>query len=193
MDTFVSRLPVSQPQEHPMACCCKDREKKTAESGSICEARIDFVFPEVKFPSKKVYLAAGEELLRKLVEVHHENLMKSKIHYLFPTSHEKLRSLIERSADFVVEMCGGPPYYTLTRGEPKMRARHFSVTIDEKAREIWLACYKHALKDVHFPLSVLEEFWQWIESFSIRMINRRTTLEPPRRVPYSEIQDFFVS
>ncbi|WP_242522599.1 globin family protein [Candidatus Methylacidiphilum infernorum] len=41
-----------------------------------------------------------------------------------------------------------------------MRAQPFSVITDERAREIWLGCYKHALRDVHFPLSVLKEYWQ---------------------------------
>ncbi|QSR88870.1 globin domain-containing protein [Methylacidiphilum caldifontis] len=178
-------------QEFHRSCCCSKNASSNRRNDHVCEPRVDFVFPEVRFPSRRVFEVAGEKLLRELVHRHHENLLKSQIFYLFPTDKEAMEKLVKRSADFVVEMCGGPDYYTSTRGEPRMRSRHFSVTIDEKAREIWLACYKYALKEVAFPFSVLEEFWQWIESFSIRMINRRTTLEPPRRVYFDEIKNFF--
>ncbi|KIE58002.1 globin [Methylacidiphilum kamchatkense Kam1] len=180
-------------EDPPKACCCKKRAGTTIDKIHVCPERVDFIFPEVIFPSERVFKIAGEELLRKLVLRHHENLLKSQIFYLFPTDKAGMEKLVKRSADFVVEMCGGPSYYTASRGEPRMRSRHFSVTIDEKAREVWLACYKYALKEVNFPFSVLEEFWQWIESFSIRIINRRTTLEPPRRIPFAEIKNFFIS
>jgi hemoglobin len=36
------------------------------------------------------------------------------------------------------------------------------------------------------PITYAEEFWHWIEALSIRMINRRTTVEPIRRYPYGQ-------
>ncbi|MDD4931854.1 MAG: globin [Methylacidiphilaceae bacterium] len=162
------------------------------EERHVCGSKVDFVYPEVPFPSARVFAATGEEALRQLVDRHHQYLLKSPIHYLFPPDKEALEKLVRRSADFVVEMCGGPRYYTSTRGEPRMRSRHFPTTIDERAREVWLICYRDALKETGFPLPILEEFWNWIEPFSIRMINRRTTWDPPRRVPFASIRDAFV-
>jgi hemoglobin len=115
-----------------------------------------------------VFKIAREELLRKLVLKHHENLLKSQIFYLLPTDKAEMEKLVKPSADFVAEMCGGPSYYTASRRESRMRSLHFSVTIDEKAKEVWFACYKYALKEGNFLFSVLKEFWQWIKSFSIR-------------------------
>nr|MBU2717201.1 globin [Acidithiobacillus ferridurans] len=65
--------------------------------------------------------------------------------------------------------------------------RHFPFTIREKDRELWLDLYVQALRNVAFPLEVAEEYWRWVESLSIRMINRRTTFAEPVRVPYSQI------
>ncbi|VVM04616.1 Group 2 truncated hemoglobin YjbI [Methylacidimicrobium tartarophylax] len=176
-------------------CCCTREATPSASHGSeerhVCGSKVDFVFPDVPFPSPRIFAATGEEALRLLVHRHHEYLLKSPIHYLFPPDKEALEKLVRRAADFVVEMCGGPRYYTSTRGEPRMRSRHFPTTIDERAREVWLICYRDALKEAGFPLPILEEFWNWIEPFSIRMVNRRTTWDPPRRVPFSSIQDAF--
>ncbi len=179
-------------------CCCTGqgesaKSPEESEERHVCGAKVDFVYPEVPFPSPRIFAAAGERALRKLVHRHHEYLLKSPIHYLFPPDKESLEKLVNRAADFVVEMCGGPRYYTTTRGEPRMRSRHFSTTIDERAREVWLICYRDALKETGFPLPILEEFWSWIEPFSIRMINRRTTWDPPRRVPFASIRDAFLT
>ncbi len=186
----------ASPREAAGRCGCTGEAgsaepPRQSEERHVCGEKVDFVYPEVPFPSARVFATIGEAALRKLVQRHHEYLLKSPIHYLFPPDREALEKLVKRSADFVVEMCGGPSYYTSTRGEPRMRSRHFPTTIDEKAREVWLICYRDALKETGFPLAILEEFWNWIEPFSLRMINRRTTWDPPRRIPFSSIRDAF--
>lgn len=71
----------------------------------------------------------------------------------------------------------------------RMRERHFPFAINERAREIWLLALLHAFDDVAFPDEVREEYWNWMEPFSIRMINRRTTKEQPRRHPWAEAKE----
>ena len=69
--------------------------------------------------------------------------------------------------------------------------RHFKVPIDENDREIWLAMFKKTLKEIGFPKAHLREFWEWIEPLSIRMINRRTMMQPVRRHYWSDVRKEF--
>lgn len=68
-----------------------------------------------------------------------------------------------------------------------MRKRHYPFTIDESAREIWLRHLWLAFDDVGFPVQIRQEYWEWVEPFSIRMINRRTQRAPPQRYPFVDV------
>jgi hemoglobin len=65
-----------------------------------------------------------------------------------------------------------------------MRTRHFPFTIDEKARETWLLCLWHAFDEAKFPAAIRREYWDWMEAFSARMINRRTMKAQPTRFAF---------
>lgn len=145
----------------------------------------DLDFPPVPFPSLRVIRSAGETLIRELVTRHHDLLRDSAIAGLYPADPEKFAKAVSTSADFIVEACGGTANYTPVRGHTCMRTRHFPFTIDESARETWLGLLWQALEESGFPLDVKEEYWDWQEAMSIRMINRRTGKEQPRRLPYA--------
>jgi hemoglobin len=68
-----------------------------------------------------------------------------------------------------------------------MRRRHYPFTIDEAAREVWLRELWLAFDDVGFPAQLRREYWEWVEAFSIRMINRRTRRAQPRRFPFADM------
>jgi hemoglobin len=53
--------------------------------------------------------------------------------------------------------------------------------------------YKKTLKETGFPQEHLEEFWNWIEPLSIRMINRRTNMDAVKRHPWSEVKHDLLS
>jgi hemoglobin len=95
---------------------------------------------------------------------------------------------IDKSADFFVEALGGDQMFTSQHGEPHLRMRHFKIPIDENDREIWLAMYKKTLKEIAFPQEHLQEFWNWIEPLSIRMINRRTNMEAIKRHYWADVE-----
>ena len=151
------------------------------------EPKIDFVFPEVPFPSKKIFAAMGAERITQMVHHHHTLLRKSAIGAMFPADDAAFDEVTRRTAAFFIEATGGPSLFSEAHGHPALRERHFRFLIDEKAREIWLMMYKKTLKEVDFPKEHLEEFWNWIEPLSIRMINRRTGFEAPRRHPFDAI------
>lgn len=138
------------------------------------------------FPSQRVFKIAGEELLRTLVKRHHERLLNTPVAHLFPTDPVRFNVGVNKTADFIIEASGGPAGFTSIHGHTCMRTRHFPFTIDEQAREIWLAQLLLAFDDVAFPEDIKQEYWDWVESLSIRIINRRTMRASPRRYPLSE-------
>lgn len=145
----------------------------------------DLDFPPVPFPSRRVIQSAGEARIREVVTRHHALLRDSVIAGLYPADPVKFAEATTRAADFIVEACGGTALYTPVQGHTCMRTRHFPFTIDEGAREIWLATLWQAIDDCGLPTDVREEFWNWLEAMSIRMINRRTAKAQPARFPYA--------
>lgn len=169
-----------------VACLCGSGESLQAgDEIRWLESFHDLTFPPVPFPSRRVHEVAGAEMLRALVHRHHERLMATPVGALFPDERRAFLAAVEKATDFVVEACGGPLAFTPEHGPMRMRHSHFGVAIDETAREIWLRELLLSFVDVGFPEAVREEYWNWMEPFSIRMITRRTTKEQPRRHPYA--------
>lgn len=143
-------------------------------------------FPAVPFPSRRVFALVGEEKLRALVARHHQLLKASPVGHLFPADPQRFQAGVEKTADFIIEATGGPAGFTAVFGHTCMRSRHFTFTIDERAREIWLALLLLAFDDVGFPQAAREEYWDWVEALSIRVINRRTMRAAPERYPLAQ-------
>jgi hemoglobin len=156
----------------------------STEVGRVVDAATELILPAVSFPSRRVLDIAGEERLRQVVRRHHALLMAGPIAELFPKDPWVFAKLADKVADFVVESCGGASAYSEQNGGICMRTRHFPFSIDERARETWLAALFQAMEDMDFPVEVREEYWNWLEAFSVRMINRRTMKVQPVRIPY---------
>lgn len=69
-----------------------------------------------------------------------------------------------KSADFLIQVTGGPFLYSRNYGPPRMRARHLPFPIDEKARRIWLSCYRKALDDWEADVSIKEILWIFLKT-----------------------------
>jgi hemoglobin len=147
----------------------------------------DLDFPPVPFPTRRVLQRAGEATLRTLVARQHQRLLATPIAHLFPRDPAGFAQAIQRSADFVVQACGGSDDYTHRRGATCMRTRHLPFTIDEAGREHWLMALWWAFDDVAFPADVREELWNWLEAMSIRMVNRRTQRAQPERLGWDHM------
>jgi len=155
------------------------------------EPKIDFVYPELFFPSNRIFKVFGEANIRAMVWHHHSLLKKTAVGHMFEQEEEAFRMATEKTADFFVEALGGGDVFTPKHGHPALRMRHFRFEVNEAARDIWIAMYKKTLKEVNFPKELLEEFWNWIEPLSIRMINRRTTTEAPARYFWADVKAEF--
>ncbi|RBQ27050.1 globin [Arcobacter sp. CECT 9188] len=129
------------------------------------------VRPPVSKPSPKFLEVLGEENLRKLVSAHYDILRKSEIQDMFPQDDKEFEKAKQHSADFFIQICGGPDYFNQNRGNPMMVARHQPFKITPKARLVWLDSYKTVLENLELEDELKQSFWNYLDVFSIWMIN----------------------
>lgn len=126
--------------------------------------------PPVNPDIRKVYDSAGEEALRELVDMFYEEIKTSSIISMFP---ENLEESKKKAADFLIQVMGGPQYYTHNYQPPRMRSQHLPFEIDEKARRAWLGCYKKALAKSGISDKDKGIIWDYLEVFSTWMVNKK--------------------
>ncbi|WP_457746139.1 globin domain-containing protein [Sulfurimonas sp.] len=132
------------------------------------------VRPPVTKPIPEFLLEVSEEGLRELISKHYDAIKESDIYHLFPQEAQAFEQAKVNSADFFIQICGGPAYFNTNRGAPRMVGRHAPFVIDAKARQTWLELYKPLileLKEQGVTETSLKSFWGYIDIFSIWMIN----------------------
>jgi hemoglobin len=129
------------------------------------------VRPGVTLPTKQMFTLLGEDGMRKMVSDHYDFLKESEIKDLFPKNPVALEKAKEHSADFFIQICGGPQYFNQNRGMPQLNRRHLPFKITAEARIVWLSCYKEVLQKMELPPEVLTSFWNYLEVFSKWMVN----------------------
>ncbi len=127
--------------------------------------------PPQKPLNRELYNILGEDLIRRMLDVHYRNLDKSEAAPLFAGIDMKVSA--QKSADFFIQIMGGPYLYSQKNGPPRMRARHVPFAITPKARDVWLDCFRRALDEVEFPAEHRPEFEEFLDSFSAWMVNTR--------------------
>ncbi len=131
--------------------------------------------PPVTKPHPGFFDSVQEERFRKLVDDHYELIRNSEIDFLFPVNDEDDFEQAKKNAgDFFIQICGGPAYFNQNRGLPQMIGRHAPFRIDEKSRAVWLELYAQllpALVDEGIKEEYVESFWNYLDIFSIWMIN----------------------
>lgn len=117
-----------------------------------------------------LFRALGEEKVRSLTAIFYKEIAESSIRSMYPEDDLKLSE--EKLADFMIQVLGGPAYYVRKYGPPRMRARHFPFEIDEKARRVWLSCFKKALDETEMEDSDRKDIYSFLTSFSAWMVNK---------------------
>ena len=124
-------------------------------------------------PSREIYGIMGEANIFRMMEDFYRELEQSSLRPLFPAD---MVVASQKSAAYFVGLLGGPPLYQQRFGNPMMRARHLPFEIDQRAREVWLACFERVLEgaDVKykFPPQHLQGFKDFLVSFSGWMVNK---------------------
>ncbi len=134
------------------------------------------VKPPVTKPIPEFLLEVREEGLRELISKHYDAIKESNIYPLFPQDDAEFAQAKVNSADFFIQICGGPAHFNANRGAPRMIGRHAPFAIDAKARERWLELYKpllEELKEQGVTETSLYSFWNYLDIFSIWMINTK--------------------
>ncbi len=129
------------------------------------------VRPNVTLPSPQIYQILEEEGMRKMVSDHYDLVVQSPIKDLFPKNPIALEKAKEHSADFFIQICGGPDYFNRHRGMPQLNRRHRPFTITAEGRIEWLKCYEQVLEKLDLPEEVLKSFWNYLDVFSKWMVN----------------------
>ena len=132
------------------------------------------VRPPVTKPIPEFLIEVGEEGLRELISKHYDKIKESEIFNIFPQDAIEFEQAKVNSADFFIQICGGPKYFNTNRGAPQMIGRHAPFRIDANARKIWLELYKpliEELKENGVTETSLYSFWGYLNIFSIWMIN----------------------
>ncbi len=127
--------------------------------------------PQVTLPSNELFIILKEEGIRKMVSDHYDLLIESSIKDLFPKNPIALEKAKEHSADFFIQICGGPEYFNKNRGRPLLKKRHMPFKINSEGRTEWLNCYKQVLEKMDLPENVVQSFWNYLDVFSKWMVN----------------------
>jgi len=130
--------------------------------------------PPVEKPNAGFLQEVGEEGIRNLLDRLYMELDVSPIRNIFPPKNtQEMKEAGQISADFFIQICGGPHYFNQNRGAPQMRGRHAPFAITPEARLHWLVCFETALKPLEKEVTEenLQSFWNYINIFSIMMIN----------------------
>ena len=134
------------------------------------------VRPPVIKPIPAFLIEIGEARMRELISKHYASINKSEIFHIFPQDEKEFKQAKVHSADFFIQICGGPQYFNQNRGVPRMIKRHAPFVIDGKARQVWLELYKPLileLKESGITEISLNSFWGYLNIFSIWMINTK--------------------
>lgn len=127
--------------------------------------------PPVEKPNPAILEQIGEKGVRQLVSDHYDILRVSEITNLFPKEEDTFEKAKQHSADFFIQIMGGPTYFNQNRGQPMMAMRHAPFKINQKARKIWLESYALALEKSNLNEDLKESYWRYIDIFSIWMLN----------------------
>ena len=140
---------------------------------SILAYNANFI-PPVEKPNQNFFPQVKEQGIRDLLSRFYVCLDTSAIRSIFPAKDStEMEEAAQTSADFFIQICGGPAYFNQRHGMPKMRGRHMPFSITAEGRLHWLSCFEEALKPLETEVKEedLQSFWNYINIFSIMMIN----------------------
>ena len=142
---------------------------------AILPYNADYI-PSVEKPNLNFLSQVTEQGIRDLLSRFYVALDKSAIRNIFPAKDaEEMEKAAQVSADFFIQICGGPAYFNQNHGMPKMRQRHAPFTITAEGRLHWLICFEEALIPLEKTVKEedLQSFWNYLNIFSIMLINRQ--------------------
>jgi hemoglobin len=136
------------------------------------------VRPPVTKPHPGFLHEVGEERFKKLIYAHYDLIENSDIAFLFPVHDEEDFAEAKKHAfDFLIEVSGGPDYFTQNRGEHQMVGRHAPFRIDEAGRRTWLSLMASLLEELPkegISEEYIQSFWDYLNLFSMWLVNTKS-------------------
>lgn len=143
--------------------------------------------PLLPQPSHRLLALCEEAGLRRLTELHMLRLRRTP---LFSRVDRCFDCVSQRVADFVVEACGGPLYYSSSHSRLQAGAG-LPLLLDEEGREIWLVQLWHAMDDAGLKPPLRADFWNWAEPLSIHLLAPQARHAGLSRYPYDTVRSWF--
>ena len=115
----------------------------------------------------QIYEQIGEEGFERLARAFYAQVPADDVLGPMYPAHD-LAGAEERLKEFLVGRFGGPQRYIEQRGHPRLRMRHMPFTLDEAARDRWVALMGKALDEAALPTdvtSLLREFFATTATF----------------------------
>lgn len=143
--------------------------------------------PRLPQPPHRLLALCDEEGLRRLVDCHMQRLRPTA---LFVRAGRCFDCVVQRVADFVVEACGGPLYYS-TRHARLQAGAGLPLLLDEEGRELWLVQLWHAFDDAGFPPALRADYWGWAEPLSVHLLAPQARRGDLTRYDYDTVRSWF--
>lgn len=144
--------------------------------------------PLLPQPAHRLLAQCSEEGLRRLVHLHMQRLRRTP---LFARAGRCVDCVEQRVADFVVESCGGPLFYSGRHA--RLRAGSgLPLLLDEEGRELWLVQLWHAFDDAGWTPGLRADFWRWAEPLSVHLMAPRSRHAGLTRYPYDTVRSWFL-
>lgn len=109
----------------------------------------------------------------------------------YQKEYQDFMNEVTKIAHFMTEALGCNTIYTHEYGfMVKTNFENLPFMLDEKMRELWLNAYVKTLKEMNFPQKNLPEFWNWLELFSLHVLNTSTLTKLPKRFYFESVKKF---
>ena len=120
---------------------------------------------------RSLYEIVGEAGFERLTQAFYAQVPGDEIlGPMYPTG--EIEAARMRLRDFLVGRFGGPQRYIEQRGHPRLRMRHMPFSIDERARDRWMALMSKALDDSGLDPHVAGQLLRFFADTATFMINR---------------------
>lgn len=118
-----------------------------------------------------LYSMIGEEGFARLVTAFYRQVPDDDIlGRMYPS--DDLQGAEDRLRDFLIGRFGGPQRYIERRGHPRLRMRHAPFSIDQVARDRWMALMDKAFVEAALPADAEQFLRGFLAQTATFMINQ---------------------